>query len=86
MDIVTESVVKANLDEALRQAEERGDQHATMSVGLLKKLWASYAARGEALGPFARAAGILTNEPDDAMTTMRVTCGDLRDARRARPG
>lgn len=81
-----EAMIRTNVSEALRQAEEQGSDQVTLTVGLLKRLWTAYEDRGEALEPFAIAADSLSpQQPDTAPAVLRVTCGDLRAARAARP-
>lgn len=81
-----DSIIRINVTEALRQAEEEGSDEVTISVGLLKKLCAAYEERGEALEPFAILADTLTSQqPDTAPVRPTILCGDLRAARSALP-
>lgn len=81
-----DSMLRAIVGEALREAEASEADSVTISAGALRKLWEAYEARGEALEPFAMAADSLSHQqPDTAPARITVTCGDLRDARAARP-
>ena len=81
MSPLEEAVIKVLLAESVVAAEEQGDEIATISAGWLKKLWAAYEKRGEALEPFAMAADSLNHQQQDTDSArLTVTCGDLRAA------
>jgi hypothetical protein len=84
MDLTTEAIVRANVEEALRRAVAHGSEETMIPVGVLRRLWRAYQDRGEALEPFAMAADSLHHQQsDDLPTRPTVLCGDLRAARAA---
>jgi len=78
-------VLKAIIEQALKESDDAGAERVTIRVGALRMLWDQFEERGLALRPFAELAdGLAARDADDTPVAARVTCGDIRAARLAR--
>lgn len=79
-----DEVLKGIIEQALKEAHNARAERVTIRVGALQRLWDKFEERGLALTPFAELAGNLgAGDPDDKSVAAKVTCGDLRAAKRA---
>lgn len=79
-----DEVLKGIIEQALKDADGARAERVTIRVGALQMLWDKFEERGLALKPFADLAeGVEVCGEDERPVAARVTCGDLRAAKRA---
>lgn len=79
-----DEVLKGIIEQALKDADSTRAERVTIRVGALQMLWDKFEERGLALQPFAcLAEGLGAADDDHKQVAARVTCSDLRTAKRA---